>query len=442
MNRIKYYFSAFFLSFALIGCEVDFEDAVDINVDSGDADFSTYVSVGNSLTAGFSNNALYESAQREGFSVLLHNQMQAVGDIGEFTVPYLAGNGLNASGTGHLQLQFAQGCDGQVSLAPTATTPSAFTAVNQAIPYNNVGVPGAKSFHALTPLYGDPIVGNPFFARMATNPGVSTMISEATDLDPTFFTYWLGANDVLGYATAGGVLDSITSTDFLATAVGASLQALTANGASGVVLGVPSILSAPFFTSVPSNGLVLERQSQIDSLNGGYFLATGFTLEQLGINLQVGANNFIVIDSPTSAPRQIGDDELILLTASTDLSCNGGGSISPLTSEFFLNESELAEIESAITQYNATLESLADQFGLAYLDVASILQQYETGVDFDELTLSTEFISGGIFSLDGIHLSPRGNALVANELINTINSTYGSNLQLLDVSSFAGVAIP
>ena len=68
-------------------------------------------------------------------------------------------------------------------------------------PYNNMGVPGAKSFHLLANGYGN-VAGvasgtaNPYYARMASSPNAS-VIEDAVAMDPSFFSLWIGSNDVL-----------------------------------------------------------------------------------------------------------------------------------------------------------------------------------------------------------------------------------------------------
>src|SRR5690606_35004874 len=79
----------------------------------------------------------------------------------------------------------------------------------QAKAYNNMGVPDAKSFHLLAPGYGNLAnvatgKANPYFVRHATSPN-TTILSDAMSLNPTFFTNWIGSNDVLAYALSGGV---------------------------------------------------------------------------------------------------------------------------------------------------------------------------------------------------------------------------------------------
>ena len=42
--------------------------------------------------------------------------------------------------------------------------------------------------------------------------------------------------------------------------------------------------------------------------------------------------------------------------------------------------------------------------------------------------MTGDLVFGGFFSLDGIHPTARGNALLANKVMEAIDATYGSNL--------------
>jgi lysophospholipase L1-like esterase len=49
---------------------------------------------------------------------------------------------------------------------------------------------------------------------------------------------------------------------------------------------------------------------------------------------------------------------------------------------------------------------------------------------------------GGTFSLDGVHLTGRGYAIIANEFIKAINKTYKSNLPEVNPNAYSGVSFP
>ncbi|MDX5479516.1 MAG: hypothetical protein LPJ98_13795, partial [Cyclobacteriaceae bacterium] len=82
INRIKYLVVLGFLA----SCSYEFP-APDIQEPtSGSADMSKIISVGNSLTAGFMDGALYTRGQQNSFAVILADQAKVVG-AGDFNVP-------------------------------------------------------------------------------------------------------------------------------------------------------------------------------------------------------------------------------------------------------------------------------------------------------------------------------------------------------------------
>ena len=65
-----------------------------------------------------------------------------------------------------------------------------------------------------------------------------------------------------------------------------------------------------------------------------------------------------------------------------------------------------------------------------------------SGIQFDGVKYTAKFVTGGSFSLDGVHLTGRGYAIIANEFIKSINRTYGSTLPQVNVNSYSGVTFP
>ena len=82
---------------------------------------------------------------------------------------------------------------------------------------------------------------------------------------------------------------------------------------------------------------------------------------------------------------------------------------------------------------------MASARNLPVFDAFVVFNQLQSGITQDGVTINTNFVTGGVFSLDGIHLTPRGNAYAADEIIKVINTKYGSNLPALDISKYKGV---
>ncbi|MFK5974286.1 MAG: G-D-S-L family lipolytic protein [Flavobacteriaceae bacterium] len=267
-----------FFGFLFISCSND-DDSTSpettgpppVNYTNGSADFSTYVSAGSSLTAGYSDAALFIDGQTASYPNMLASSFAMAGG-GSFSIPFMADNlgGATLGGEpilgNRLILSFASGSPTPVPVSGTASTEISNILSG---PFNNMGVPGAKSYHLLAPGYGNVAgvslgLANPYYARFASSPA-ATVIGDAVAQNPTFFSLWIGNSDILSYATSGGDGvdqtgnpdpatyggNDITDPNAFAFVYNELLKALTTNGAGGVVANLPNVTTIPYFTTVP-----------------------------------------------------------------------------------------------------------------------------------------------------------------------------------------------
>jgi lysophospholipase L1-like esterase len=100
-------------------------------------------------------------------------------------------------------------------------------------------------------------------------------------------------------------------------------------------------------------------------------------------------------------------------------------------------------VKDYVSAYNTIIKATAAAKGLAVFDSFAFLTNLKNnGLLINGIGLNSNYISGGIFSLDGVHLTQRGYAIVANQFIIAINSQYGSNIPLANVSAYNGVLFP
>jgi hypothetical protein len=424
--------------------------------DKGGIDATKYVAIGNSITAGFADGALYYDGQMVSYANLLADQLKLVGG-GEFVQPLTPSGSVGVGSTGNAKsvLGYKTDCKGVTGLSPVPAAVTGdinifTTSVASQGPFNNMGVPGAKVTTVVFPGYGNPANGlgnyNPFFTRMLT-PGEfssASMLSKSASQNPTFFSVFIGNNDVLGYALAGGVGSSITPS---AGAPGLGFDAsidlivntMAANGAKGVIANVPDVTGLPYCTTIPYNGLTLDASTAaaLTGFYAAYYSAAGITLSE-------GVNPFIIVDA--SAPggvRKMASNEYVLLSTPQDsLKCAKWGSQKPLANQFVLTATEISNIKAAVSAYNSKIQSLASAKGLAYVDVNLFMANAKTGIMYNGINTTSTFVSGGAFSLDGVHLTPRGNAMLANEFIKAINSTYSASIPQVNASKYSGVKFP
>jgi hypothetical protein len=410
----------------------------------GTADFSVYLAVGNSLTAGFADNSLYLSGQQNSYPLRLSEQFKLVGG-GAFKQPLLMSDiGLYPSPK--LILGQSTSCAGITSLGPIPQpTPFNYADtvnISSQGPFNNVGVPGIRVLDYAIPGYANLAAasGAYYAKRFYKDPGGYPIV-EALRINATFFTCWLGNNDVLLYATGGGAgadpgvnPGDITAPAFFDAEYNTIIDSLVARGAKGALINIPDVTAIPFFTTVPINALVL-RKGQADSLNAAY---QGLN----GIHFAAGANNFVVQDHSGNI-KQIQQGEYILLTVPQDsLTCAGWGSQKPIPSKYVLTSDEVSNVQAATTAYNTTIQNTAMAHKLAYVDMNSYLKTLTSGVYFNGASYNATFVTGGAFSLDGVHLTPHGYALAANHIIEAINATYKSTIPATDANKYSGVKFP
>ncbi len=472
MKKLINIFLGLILMTSFTACEPEFESPLgEGDYSSGNADFSNYVAVGNSLTAGYTNGTLYKSGQENSFAAILAGQMKLAGG-GEFTQPYMDDDtddigGMVFSNTmilpPKLVINAAAGGPERINKTPSVDLMNIHPG-----PYNNMGVPGAKIFHLVSNGYGDVAniliqKANPFYVRMASAPNAS-VIQDAVAQNPSFFTLWIGANDVLAYATGGGTgvdqdeagnldpttygFEDITNANVFGAIYTQLVDALTANGAKGVLATIPDVSSVPFFTTIPYNPLNPETNAtyaaMIPELNTNFgllnqaFIALGHPERtvifdennpspllikdealddisaQLNAALQAGgldATTAAVFSAQYGQCRQANANDLIVLTAKSVIGqinqahmqqlVNMGvpqtdaaklsveGITYPMEDKWVLTEDEITHTRNATAKYNLIIKGIAQNKDLALADMAAVMQEMSQGLVIEDGSIYT-----------------------------------------------------
>ncbi len=424
---------------------------------AGDADFRSYLAIGNSLTAGYADGSLYATGQLNSYPQRLYEQFAQIpapyGAQGDFKQPLLASD--NGYPAARMVLSMVYPCVGDSTLSPInlpGWTQDANDAKTVGGQINNIGVPGIRVADYPVVSYG---ALNPYAARFYHAPTTGTpqdeLVYRVNNTHPTFFTMWLGANDVLGYATAGGQGDGsgnaapaftnfynrndITPTAVFDTAFKTAVTTAVSTGAKGALINIPDITTIPFFTTIPINGLTITRQTLADSLNAFYG-------NSINYKFQLGSNFFIVRDNLGNMRQAVAGELVLLTTPSDSLTCAGWGSFKPIPQQYVITTEELQNIRNATQRFNDIIKGEAFRRNLAYVDMYTYMGTLQSGITYNGIMYNAQYVSGGAFSLDGVHLTPRGYALVANKIIETINSYYHSTVSPVNVNKYNGVLFP
>jgi phospholipase/lecithinase/hemolysin len=350
-------------------------------------DLSRLVVVGDSLSAGFQNGSLLASQQIHGYAALVAAQAGV-----ELPLPLLAAPGIPSV------LTLVDPGPPPVVVPAPGMSPGRIDPTVQAM---NLAVPGATVADALTtrpdlPVDSltDLVLGLPgLFGGAALS-----QVEWAEALAPTMLLVWIGNNDALGAALAGDVSALTPVADFEA-AYAELLDRLAATGATLAVANIPDVTAIPFLTPAEEvAGLV------------------GAPLSFIGPILGIGPGDFVTPDAFALIPAILG-----------------GFAAGPLPAGVVLDAAEVAQVQAATAAYNAVIATQARAKGAAVVDIHGFLSSAKArGIVVGGQRLTTDFL-GGLFSLDGVHPTDTGSALIANEFIQALDARFAAGIPRIPI---------
>jgi lysophospholipase L1-like esterase len=365
---------------------------------TGSADFTRYVAMGDSLTAGFASGGLVQTFQRNSYPALIARQ--ARGNTTGWEQPLVTEPGIPALN----RLR---------SLVPLQITPDAGQGqpANLTLPrpYNNLAVPGARVRDVLVTVTGG--------LHDVVLRGQGTQLQQALALQPTFVSLWIGNNDVLAAATSGRVIEGVTLTPVAAFEADyrAIVAALAGAGARLALGNIPDVAAIPFVITLPP--VVLNPAT------GQPVLVNGNPVPLIGVNAAAG--------------------DRVLLTASGFMAQGFGipaalgGNGQPLPDAAVLTGGEIATIRARVAAYNGIIAAVANERGAALFDSNAWFNRVATsGIQVGGVTLTEDFLTGGLFSYDGVHPNAIGYAVVANLFIEAINARFGGEIPPVNLLPF------
>ncbi|MEM6345723.1 MAG: hypothetical protein AAF927_17655 [Bacteroidota bacterium] len=405
------------------------------------------VAFGDGYMAGFTNSersasqmnatsGLFHNAQANSIPRLIVARYNELRDtLGYNTIPFKQPLALE-SGSGYLEAS-------SIATSPCATLPSyalvekieanSSWQISADESFNNLSFPylSSRSLNDLNELNE-----NAFLARVFPNNNLSYR-ELAVRSNANFFLMWLGMNEVLDYALSGGEyggMEMSTPASF-GEEYETFIQALIDNGKKGMIATIPDITQFPYFRTVPRTYVDFENCGAIPK----------------AVYIESWA------DSSTQTIRVANNFDRILLQAKSKIgqgespSIYGLSEALPVSHQNVLDAFEVEKIRANIEAYNQYLIQMVDRINLSEgKDVLGIVRldrtfaqifegRFETGV-----FVSGDHLTGGVFNLDGLYLTPRGNALVANQFIRSINafSAFPGTLPPNNLKDYVGVSFP
>ena len=369
------------------------------------ADFSKYVALGDSLTAGVSSGSLNRTYQVNSYPALIYRQ--ATGNSTGFEQPLVSEPGL----PGILVLR---------NLAPLSITPTQGTGqplnLNLPRPYDNMAIPIARLHDLLTKTQStsasDPT--DLILRRLG-----ATQLQQGLSLRPTFVTLWIGNNDALAAATSGVVIEGVTLTpltqfeaDYRAVAA-----AIASTGAKMAIANIPNVTSIPFVTTL--------SRFVPNPATGQPVLINGQPVPLIGPNGQLQQGDFVLLTASAELAQGRGIPAAL------------GGSGQPLSDSVVLSAAEAATIRDRVNNYNNVIRTVANERNAAFVDANAILQDLSvSGINIGGITYNSAFLTGGVFSYDGVHPTAFGYAYIANLFIEAINDKFGNDIEPINLYPF------
>ncbi len=373
-------------------------------------DFTSYVALGDSLTAGFASGSFMNWYQERSYPAVLAHQAGAP----VFEQPTISEPGIPAI----LELvSLLQNGQLQPVIAPVGLIPGQPTNALYPGIYNNLGITGA-TLNDMIFRTGDLQNFSPANAMfdLVLRDGIHTALEFAIGAQPTFMTVWIGSNDVLPAMLAGTPIDGVTMTpvDIFGLLYNNAVGALATNTAADIVLiNIPYIAETPFATS-------LDPFIDIPDVGRWYLVADTGVLT---------------------------DDDLVLASAGEMIAQGYGTPFGPplpdnfdlLTQQpgYVLRPGEVDAINAQIDAYNAIIADAGALYGYPVFDVNTLLTNITNGSElprYGGIELTADFLLGGIYSYDGIHTQNIGSALLADELIQFINAEYGDSIPRVNMA--------
>lgn len=262
----------------------------------------------------------------------------------------------------------------------------------------DLAVSGADSSSILTDSAGWPIDDETDLVEM---PRTGTQIEIAQRLRSPLVICWIGNNDVLGAVLAFDHLDAsqITPQDVFAENYRQIVDGLTGWNDKVVFANIPDVTRIGYLFSPQDLKLFLGDSYGLPQ--GSYTSLVAMLMIRMGL-----------------LPPTILHDP-----------------------NWVLDASEIAKMQHATAGFNRTIAADAAAAGMPMVDIYSLLNLFAAHPPtIGGVPLLLRY-NGGLLSLDGVHPSDIGHALIANAFIRKMNATWQMDIPPLSQAQLASIAL-
>lgn len=456
----------------LHACSYDFPQEPPVaQVDLGSADFSNFVVIGGTWSAGYMDGALYADGQNRAYPALLMEHLNKhLETTRAFVQPTVQSeNGYDgipgsAGPKGRQILEYLR--EGKPYLfkkSLTGEAPEDFV-VNS---LNNFSVPHTKLIELLDP----DLKWNPFYARLNQN---TSLLEAAIETKPSLILLHLGMEDILNFAAKGlttnpnpdpnaiGVNDLTPAAVFENSIREIMEKIVNETDAPIIVVNLPDFTHFPFFRQLGHLAPISQAEAgEVDN----FFDAHNELVFQYNRTVEGNRRpliNFfsddsfttwtLVVEDPsmpdaqlsdgTIVPkyRQLEEGELLLWSVPEFPNAEGLGLKQPASKAFYVTSEENAFLQNLIVNYNDIIAQVSSTYPeVSLLNLEEYLNSIpSSGIFIDEVLFTPDLGRTGIFSADGLNLNQRGQAWLANVLIQHLETHFSVDIPYINVNQFSG----
>ena len=357
------------------------------------ANMNRYVAMGSSLSMGVASDGVVGSGQQASWPA------QLAADVGAaFGVPTIAEPGCKPPMAAPIA-NFRR-VDGSLI---TDTGTCAANAAGVSLPTQNVAINGATAGQARSIV---PAAGGALYARVLRDG--QTQVTAMRSMTPTFVSVEFGANEIIP-ALAGNITVAETVANFTT-----NYNYIIDNGLKQVSAQAVLALLPADMRKFPLIRTAAEIASQ----------RAAFASRNVSINANCDAStNWISLSAKVLPAIATGAVRAAAGLGPLDFSCADV----PNTTDGILTENDLTLINNRVGQMNGLITNRANANGYATFSLGSLYDTVKDNVPFNlntMLTSPTPF--GNLLSLDGIHPSAAGQAVLAAAAKSGIIQKYGT----------------
>jgi hypothetical protein len=265
------------------------------------------------------------------------------------------------------------------------------------LPTNNLAISGAKARDALNSTPESETASNARRGELYKRvlPPGKTQVTAMLAQSPTFVSVELAANEVLPATT--GRISAMTPYDSWVADYNQIIASVKSTGARAVLVGLPN--NAANFPSV--------RRAREFFNQWPYLLTLGISVS---FNCYL-SSNYIFIPGYLLT--------LLSKTPTTATCADIPGAV-----DYVLTPSDMNAINPRLAQMNAHIESKAIENGYAFFKLSALYDLPKSSLNLSNVLFSnTPF--GPNISLDGVHPTAAGQAILATAAVQAINARYG-----------------